>query len=186
MYTCRECEHVINQATEICPFCGADLTVPPSEEATAPAKKRSLAAALVRWGILLIALFGLLWGFLWYVLPERAGNPAAQAEAEAAQALRELSAALAAYAEAQGGSYPSTLESLGGSARGPAQRALREGYQLQYFPGPLGSDGAVHNYTLLARPGNYGYRNFYMDETGTLRATRENRPATAQDPLFGR
>ena len=28
MYTCRECERPINQATEICPYCGADLTEP--------------------------------------------------------------------------------------------------------------------------------------------------------------
>jgi len=34
------------------------------------------------------------------------------------------------------------------------------------------------------RAGNYGYRNFYADETGVIRATRENRPATPQDPLF--
>jgi len=33
-----------------------------------------------------------------------------------------------------------------------------------------------------ALSGNYGYRGFYTDETGVLRATRENRPATAQDP----
>ncbi len=66
--------------------------------------------------------------------------------------------------------------------RVPAQNAQSEGYQLQYTPGPASSDGLVHNYVLLARPGNYGYSNFYTDETGVLRATRENRPATAQDP----
>ena len=47
---------------------------------------------------------------------------------------------------------------------------------------PAGPGGRVHNFVLLARPGNYGYRNFYLDETGVLRATQENRPATAQDP----
>jgi hypothetical protein len=40
----------------------------------------------------------------------------------------------------------------------------------------------VHNYPLLARPGNYRYRNFYSDATGVVRATREDRPATPQDP----
>ncbi len=64
----------------------------------------------------------------------------------------------------------------------PAQNARSEGYQFQYTPGPVGSDGLVHNYVLLAQPGNYGYRHFYTDETGALRATRENRSATAQDP----
>ncbi len=55
---------------------------------------------------------------------------------------------------------------------------------MEYTPGPAGADGRVHNYILLARPGNYGYRNFYTDESGVLRATRENRAATAQDPAF--
>jgi hypothetical protein len=184
MYTCRECEHVINQATEICPHCGADLTLPAAGEAEAPTRKLSLAQALLRWGVVVGALAGLLWGFLWYILPERSGDPAARAEARAVEALRDLRAALAAYAQSQpaAAGYPATLEALGDRARGPAQSALSQGYQVQYVPGMPGSDGIVRNYVLLARPGNYSYRNYYVDETGVLRATRENRPATAQDP----
>ncbi len=181
MYTCRECEREINQATEICPYCGADLTDAGLPQPTEPAKKRSLASGLLRWAVLLAVLTGGLWGFLWYILPERAGNPAARSEAQAKGALGEVRAALAAYAAAQGG-YPASLEALGDRARGPAQKALSEGYQVQYTPGPAGSDGVVHSYALRARPGNYSYRNFYTDETGVLRATQENRPATAQDP----
>jgi len=186
MYTCRECEHEINPATEICPYCGADLTLPAFPEAEEPAKKRSLTSGLLRWGVLLVTLTAALWGFFRYVLPEQGGVRAARAEAQAVEALGEVRAALAAYAGAQGGAYPASLEALGDRIRGPAQKALSEGYQVQYAPGPAGSDGAVHNYILLARPGNYGYRNFYTDETGALRATRENRPATAQDPLISR
>jgi len=180
MYTCRECERPINQATELCPYCGADLTesaLPPAEQ---PPEKRNLPGVLLRWGVLLAAL----WGFLWFVLPERVGSPgatAAQAEAQAIAALREIGAALDAHAEAQGG-YPASLEILGDRARKPAQTAQSEGYVLHYTPGPPAADRAVRSYTLLARPGYYGHRSFYADETGTLRATRENRPATAQDP----
>ena len=182
MYTCRECEREVNQATEICPYCGADLTEAGLPQSPGPAKKRTLASALVRWGALLVALSATLWGFLWYILPERAGNPAARAEARAVEALAEVHTALAAYAAAQGGSFPSSLEALGDRARAPAQKAMSEGYQVQYTAGPPGSDGMVHSYVLLARPGNYGYFNFYTDETGVLRATPENRPATPQDP----
>ena len=181
MFACRECEREVNQATEVCPYCGADLTeagLPPTGE---PEKKRSRAAILLRWGVLLVAVTAAIWGFLWFILPERAGDPAARAEARATEALGELRTALAAYAGAQGGAYPASLELLGERARAPAQRAMSEGYQLQYTPGSPGSDALVHNYVLLARPGNYGYRNFYTDETGVIRATRENRPATAQD-----
>ncbi len=184
MFSCRECEREVNQATEICPYCGADLTeagLPATGEAE---KKRSRASILLRWGVLLAAMTTAIWGFFWYILPPRAGDPAARAEARALEALSELRGALAGYAAAQGGAYPASLEILGDRARGPAQKALSEGYLLPYAPGPPGSDGLVHNYVLLARPGNYGYRNLYTDETGVVRATRENRPATAQDPLL--
>ncbi len=181
MYTCRECERDINQATEICPYCGADLTAPIGDETAAAAQKPTLGRLLLRWGLLIAALGSMLWGFLWYVLPERAGNPGARAESHAIAALIELHGALAEYSAAQGGAYPATLEILGDLARGPARKAQSEGYKLEYTPGTAGG-GAVHNYALLARPGNFGYRNFYTDESGILRATRENRPATAQDP----
>ena len=178
MYTCRECERPINQATEICPYCGADLTAAALSTMEDPRKKRSLASVLVRWAVLLAAL----WGLLWFVLPQRVGDRSAQAEARAVEALREVRAALTAYAEAQGGAYPASLEALGERGRKPAQLAQSEGYRLEYTPGPPSPDGIVRSYALLARPGNYGYRNFYTDETGALRATRENRPATAHDP----
>ncbi len=179
MYTCRECERVINQASEICPYCGADLTVPAAAEAE-PAEKRSVGKILLRWGVLVGMMAAALWSFLWFILPSRSGDPALRAEMQAVESLDEIRVALAQYTEAQGG-FPATLEPLGDRARVPAQRAQAEGYQVQYTPGRMGSDGKVRNYVLLARPGNYGYRNLYMDESGVLRATRENRPATAQD-----
>jgi hypothetical protein len=185
MYTCRECEREINQATEICPYCGTDLSIPPDADGLVAATKRTPAQILLRWVGLLGAMAALLWGFLWYILPARNGNPALEAETRATGALLELRAALGNYAEAQGGSYPVSLEPLGDRARIPAQMAQSLGYQLQYVPGPAGADGLVHNYALLARAGNFGYRNFYTDESGVLRATRENRAASAQDPPVG-
>jgi hypothetical protein len=177
MYTCRECERPINPATELCPYCGADLTESALPLPEAGAEKRRPGAIFLRW----FALLGALWGFLWFVLPERVGDRAAEAEARAIETLREIRSALAAHAEARGG-YPSSLEALGERARKPAQQAQKEGYSLHYTPGPSNPDGVVGSYTLEARPGNYGYRNFYTDQTGVVRATRENRGATAQDP----
>jgi len=184
MYTCRECENVINQASEICPYCGADLTVPAGADAEGEAAKPSLRSVLLRWGVLLLVLIGAIWSFVWFVMPEAGSARVSRAELSAVVAMRDTRAALADYARAQGGSYPATLEPLGDRVRIPAQMAQREGYQMQYTPGPGGADGVVHTYVLLARAGNYGYRNFYADETGALRATQENRPATAQDPPF--
>jgi len=179
MFTCRECEHPINTATEVCPYCGADLTLSPEEEK--PGKPRSFWGRLIRWGILL----GAMWGFLWWVLPESA-DPRPRAEASAIELLRAARTALTAYADAQGGTYPASLDALPGESaanlRRAAQRALGEGYRIDYAPGAANADGRVTSFSLQARAGHFGFRNFYADQTGVIRATKENRAATADDP----
>jgi hypothetical protein len=181
MVTCRECEYEINQATEICPHCGADLTSVPGEFAV-PAKKPTLAKILLRWGMLLGVLLAAMWSFLWFVVTPRTGNITAEAEQHAVDAIHDVYAQLHSYADARGGGYPSDLEQLGPQVRQAAQMAQSDGYQLEYTPGPAEADGAIHNYSLEARAGNYGYRSFYVDISGVLRATKENREATSADP----
>jgi hypothetical protein len=177
VYTCRECERVINQASEICPYCGADLTEGPATEAAEPKKKRSLAKTLFIWCVVILGL----WTMVWFALPLRYTNPSAEAEKRARAAMADVHAALASYAATEG-HFPASLEALGDRVRLAAQWAQSAGYQLQYTPAAPGGDGRVHNYILLARPSNYGFRNFYTDETGVVRATREDRPATPHDP----
>lgn len=180
MYTCRECERPVNQATELCPYCGADLTIPAEAQDSQKRKPNPLGMVL-RWGVLLAAL----WGFLWFILPERRGDTTAQAEARAIEMLREAHISLTVYAQAQGG-FPASLEGLppenAAGIRKAAQRALSEGYDFLYTPGQSGSEGRVDSFALRAQAGHFGYRNFYLDQTGVTRATRENRPATADDP----
>jgi hypothetical protein len=178
MYVCPHCETEINTASELCPHCGADLVV--EAEATPPKPLRTI---LMRWGILLGILAVALWSFLWYVMPAQGRDPAIAAENRAATALNDMRAAINSYAAAQpGGSFPTSLEVLGDRAKYPAQLAQSEGYQIQYTPAPAGADGVIHSYALQARAGNFGYRNFYVDESGSLRATKENRAANSQDP----
>ena len=181
MVTCRECEYEINQATEICPHCGADLTSFPEESAT-PAKKPTLGKILLRWGMLLGVLLAAMWSFLWFVVTPRAGNITAEAEAHAVDAIHDVYTELRSYADARGGAYPSDLEQLGPPVRQAAQLAQSDGYQLQYTPSPAEADGAIHNYSLEARAGNYGYRSFYVDISGVVRATKDNRDATSAAP----
>ncbi len=184
MYTCRECERPINQASELCPYCGADLTELPGvdEPADTPAKRRkALVRRWVLWGVIVAGM----WAFLWFVLPERTGDAAAvEAEQRAVEALRQVASALDEF-KSTSRRYPGSLDALSGDsltqARDAAQRAQAMGYALEYTPGPSGADGLVSTYALLARPGNFGFRNFFVNETGTIRATTENRPATAQD-----
>jgi hypothetical protein len=183
MYNCRECETEINQATEICPHCGADLTVSITGAAQ-PAAKPSLQKILLRWGVLLGVLLAAIWSFLWFVVPERQGNPTTQAEARAVESLRQVRAALADYASAQRGAYPREFEALGEPVRTAAQFAQSVKYQIQYTPGPAEADGSIRSYALQARAGNYGFLSFYTDNSGVVHATRENRPATAQDSPY--
>jgi len=180
MYTCRECESDINQATEICPQCGADLTQPPAGADTQKPKP-TLGKILLRWGVLLSVLMAALWSFLWFIVPAQQGDVTGQAEARTVESLRELGAALGEYAGSQNGAYPQQIESLGNRVRTAAGLAQSVNYQIQYTAGPAEIDGSVRSYALQARAGNYGFRNFYMDQTGVIRATRENRLATAQD-----
>ncbi len=186
MYTCRECERPLNQATEICPFCGADLTLEPAPaDSGAPVARKSARRNLIvrwlTWGTMVLAV----WAFLWYVLPERRASQAARAaEGSAVEALRRIRGVLVSYSDAQG-AYPATLEGLGGpplvAIREAAQSAQRYGYRIEYNPAQTESDGTVRDFALLARPGNYGYRNFFVNAGGVVRATRDNRPATVED-----
>ncbi len=183
MYTCRDCENEINQATELCPHCGADLTAPiPGTNGLKP--KPSLQKILLRWGVLLGVLLAAIWSFLWFVVPERQGDPTAQAEARAAESLREIRSALTDFASAQGGVYPQRFEDVGERVRLAAQLAQSVNYQIQYTPGPVDLAGSIRSFSLQGRAGNYGFRNFYLDDTGILRATQEHRPATSEDPPY--
>jgi uncharacterized membrane protein YvbJ len=69
MFACRECDNEINEGTEICPHCGADLTVLNSSERAA--KKMTLRKILVRWVPLLGVLVGAIWIFIWFAVKHR-------------------------------------------------------------------------------------------------------------------
>ncbi len=55
-------------------------------------------------------------------------------------------------------------------------------YTFVYAPGHRDSTGKITSYTITARSVCRGYPSFYADESGVIRRTDENRPATAQDP----
>ena len=176
MYTCPECEYEINPASELCPHCGADLTPRAAEaDAKPPSLRRRLLILL-----LFAVLIGSVWAFLLYIVPDRRAASQSQAETQAAASMREIARLLSAYAGASGGQYPASLEALGAKEHSPAQEAKREGYNLSYSAGA--TQGRIAHFTLVAQPERYGFRSFYLDESGVLRATRENRAATSDDP----
>lgn len=178
MYTCRDCEQPINQATEVCPYCGADLTeVPFDLESLVAPQKKSGKKIITLFAVILLSLLII----AWFALPWRLAGSKPESEEHAAAAIIELQQDLGAYQSAEG-NYPSSLEPLGTRSRDAFREAGSGRYTLQYTPGNPDAGGRVKAYSITARAGNYGYLNFFADETGTVRATREDRLATASDP----
>lgn len=179
MYLCQNCQRPINSASAVCPYCGAPQTESDSGAPQAPAKSRPSAKLIIA---LLAAVAGI-WAIIWFALPMRFENPRPAAERSAVEAVRSLQHQLAAY-ENGAGAFPTSLEALGDPAREAAQSAMSGGYSLRYTPAQPDASGNPHAYTLLATPRNYGYESLYADQSGAIHATRDNRPATPQDPLL--
>lgn len=186
MYKCPQCEYEINQATEVCPHCGTDLEALAAEALAAePVKPRSTAKIILIWAALVLVVSVGLYSFIYYVLPERAGNQSrARVEARVLESLGEFQTVLDNFARAEGGRYPDSAETLGVQGRLAARNALELGYTLQYVPGAVGFGGGAQNYNLTARPDRYGFRSFYTDQTHVVHVTSEHRSATAQDPAL--
>jgi hypothetical protein len=57
-------------------------------------------------------------------------------------------------------------------------------YHYDYRPGPRDANGRIVNYTICARSIGrvVGQNSYFTDQTGVIRQTTEDRPATAKDP----
>jgi type II secretory pathway pseudopilin PulG len=182
MYSCPECERSINQASDVCPYCGADQKALADAEsllAGKPVKKKSTKRIVLFCAILL----AILWATAWFAVPWKMSGSRMEAESRARDAMSSIQQAINAY-QASEGSYPASLESLGETVRKEAQAAQSSRYSLQYATGRPDAEGRVGSYTLTARPGNFGYLSYYTDESGIFRATRDDRAATVQDPAI--
>jgi len=179
MYACPECDQHINQASEVCPYCGADLNQAVSAGDDLAHRKRRPGKVVILLAVVLLSLVVI----AWFALPWRLGGSKAEAESHGIAAVTELQQALVRY-QATERTFPSSLEALGAAARDASQQAQSGRYTLQYMPGKAEPDGRITSYALTARAGNYGYLNYFADETGQVHGTRENRAASAQDPLI--
>jgi hypothetical protein len=181
MFTCPECEQAINQASVVCPYCGADVTNAPdgSEFANVGVQNKKIKPGRIV--ILLGAFLAILAGTAWFALPWKISGTKLEAEGRARQALTAIQQTLAGYQNSEDG-FPSSLEGLGDRVRFEAERAQAAHYTIQYTAGKPDTSGHLKSYTLTARAGNFGYMNYYTDESGVLRGTSENRAAGVQDP----
>lgn len=101
--------------------------------------------------------------------------------------LQQCASAYAASHPAQG--FPTQLDLLGPKGSGCIEPLSSEnerlGHLFTYTPTAADPSGRVSGYALTVRPLNRarsGQKSFYLDATGTIRATAEDRLATPQDP----
>ena len=185
--SCWACLVVLEPGVKLCPLCGADQSRPVAivnPDAPPPVTTKSF---LQHWGSVIVTMLlfaGSVTGIVWHYFGGLHTSPAAQAAEVAAKSLRDVRVELSAYSLFAKDEYPSTLDTLGGLASQSEQNALSAGYKLSYKPQPSSGGGAFRGFVLLARPENSLYLNLYDDESGVVRATVENRPATSQDPPF--
>jgi type IV pilus assembly protein PilA len=126
-------------------------------------------------------------------VPRERGN-----EASAVGSMRTINTAEITYADTYKSGYSPSLAALApppGSAQPSASaagliddvlaRGVKNGYRLTYTPGQPDKDGHIGTYTVTARPlefGKSGRRSYFTDQSGVIRVTEENRPATVKDP----
>ena len=177
MYLCSNCQRPINSASAVCPYCGAEQAEPGSELAK-PQVGKSRSPKLIIGFVIVIAG---IWAIIWLALPLHLENPRPAAERSALVAVQSIEHQLATY-ENGASAFPTSLDALGQPARDAAQSAMSGGYSIHYAPDHLDANGNPHGYTLVATPRNYGYESYYVDPSGVIRFTRDNRPATLQDP----
>lgn len=149
-----------------------------------------------------LSFFGVI-GFLWWLK-----SPTNVNEAHTLSDIRVVISMQAAWQSANGGYFEGDLSCLASPARclpsfppsGPtfldpplASLEPRHGYVRAFGPGSrprkidpgVSSPSSVETWTYTARPverGRTGYRSFFADQTGVIRATSEDRAATASDP----
>ena len=102
-------------------------------------------------------------------------------EASAISSVKKIVTAQLDYSEGSGGGYAMTLLDL----RGPIDPALESGVKDGYV---FSMDSFGNVFTVGARPMIYastGTRSFFSNESGVIRYTREDRPATVEDPPLG-
>jgi hypothetical protein len=143
---------------------------------------RGSPSVALRWGVPVVVILCLLGAISWYIMPSNDDDSSTKSEVNAKNTLLNIRMALSQYAILKGDDYPSTLDSLYTQATSPKQDTKIEGYTVVYTPQRSEKDGRIHSFSLLGQPEKANSLNFYIDQTGVLRATRESRPARIDDP----
>jgi hypothetical protein len=165
----------------------------------------SLSTASLVMGCLVFPLTFLLFGVLDKYGRSDQGKGTGMNDSAAVGSVRTVATAEEQYL-ATYGSYSRALEELGsGSQDGKcvgssatAQHAClidyllssgqKAGYRFLYVPGAPDQKGRIVTYSFMAQPlkyGRTGSKNFFVDQTGVIRAASKDRQATVNDPALG-
>ena len=185
MPSCWSCLVMLENGATVCPLCGADQTRPVEFVDPISPQPPTLKSTLHDWRteiVVIVVVVGLIIDIFWQNFKEESIRPDLQTAEIAAKSLRDLREALSAYALSTKDIYPATLGPLSSRTSLPTQSALSVGYKLQYLPNLSSTDGVPRSFVILARHEKSYYLSLYIDESGVVRATSENRPATVRDP----
>jgi hypothetical protein len=187
MVSCWSCLVILEKGGTVCPMCGADQTRPVQfvdPDLPSPATATHLFQGWKTTVIVVAVLVVSMGGILWHHFGEASISPASQAAGVAAKSLMQVREALSTYVISTEGGYPKTLNVIGDKASPPLYAALTAGYRLDYSSKSSSSDAVSNGFVILAPPEKSGFPNLRIDESGVVRVTVENRPATAQDPPY--
>jgi len=160
----------------------AEPTTPKNEIPRRPRWFRRIAIISASFLLLVLAAI---------MIPCFVDSRSAANESSAVGSLRLISAAQADFSkEHPGKGYATSLAELRLSfGDGLIDLALtsgtKNGYVFTITPGTPDASGHITSYTATANPERFqktGFRSFFIDDSGLIRYTIENRPATAADP----
>src|ERR1700685_4533987 len=117
MYSCPECEQLINQASEVCPYCGADQKALADTELLLAGKTPKPAKTnYKRVAVVCSILLAILWAIAWFAVPWKLSGSKPEAEARARESLAAIQQAINTYQQSEG-SAPPSLDTLSATAR---------------------------------------------------------------------
>ncbi len=162
---------------------------------TPESRKPRISEIVLTWG---------LWGFILFVgldaIPGLQRPHKVIDRASAVGSLRTINTAEITYASTYTVGYTSTLAQLGpapgaptppatSTAAGLIDRVLasgkKSGYTFTYRPGALDAKRIISTYSVTARPSCKENASFFTDQSGVIRMTSEDRPATVDDRPLG-
>jgi hypothetical protein len=186
MPSCWSCSAINERGAKVCPLCGADQTQPMELPDFNSPPPRTATSVLHEWGVLILLISVVITssvGIFWYNFSAPRISSTLQSAGAAAKSLRDVREVLSVYFLREA-DYPSKLELLGNRLNQSLQTLHGAGYKLEYIPKQASLDGPCTGFVIHATDSIGSHINLYIDESGIVRATEENRPASAQDPPF--